>query len=465
MSVSVNPPKSPVTKGSMGIATATVPNVCKMPGPPAPFVPTPLPNIGKSDDSPKKYSKKVKIEGKEVAIKGATFKSMGDVASKGTGGGIVSSNTHGPTSFVGPGSLDVKIEGKAVQLLGDPMLNNCGGSGNPPNSATLVGVLQAPGLAAVYGDEDCPLCGKAHGNDGKLEEDEDTKGAADALEAAANAGVADAEAERTRLLAAARVQAAADHRAAVATQVARLRAQIARSAGRAPATVIAGWQARIAELEASSPPEPTMKPAAFSAMLGVVKCKTCKNIHAGFSMEQYTDVQAHMPGGWHSPVAYNDILGTGPGGTSIPTLDSFLPHVQNKDKFKEAWGHCAQQREKYNDPDDDLDESFYPPGQCAAQQMVLLTLDHGCRPIGLTERWYKSSVPNAPFVGDVYIRDLGADGKPTAPRKAAPGEFGGKKAVPPCGTCQVILEALMCTDEHATECKPKKPKPEVCRIC
>jgi len=54
---------------------------------------------------------------------------MGDVASKGTGGGIVSANVEGPTSFVGPGSMNVKIEGKNVQLLGDPMFNNCGPKG------------------------------------------------------------------------------------------------------------------------------------------------------------------------------------------------------------------------------------------------------------------------------------------------------------------------------------------------
>lgn len=130
--VAVNPPRTPVTKGSSGIAAATVPNICKMPGPPAPFVPTPLPNIGKSGDSPKGYSKKVKVEGQPVAIKGASFKSVGDIASKGTGGGIVSANTHGPTKFVGPGSIDVKIEGKNIQYLGDPMVNNCG---SPPNSA------------------------------------------------------------------------------------------------------------------------------------------------------------------------------------------------------------------------------------------------------------------------------------------------------------------------------------------
>ena len=156
MSVGVNPPRTPVTKGSNGTAIATVPNVCKMPGPPAPFVPTPLPNIGQSNASPKGYTKKVKVEGQPAAIKGATFASKGDMASKGTGGGLLSANTHGITSFVGPGSMDVKFEGKNVQLLGDPMLNNCAGSGNPANAATLAGVLQGvatPGLVADIGDQ------------------------------------------------------------------------------------------------------------------------------------------------------------------------------------------------------------------------------------------------------------------------------------------------------------------------
>jgi len=124
MKVAVNAPKTPVTKGSNGLSTATVPNVCKMPGPPAPFVPTPLPNLGKSGDSPKGYTKKVKVQGKPAAIKGASYKSMGDVASKGTGGGLVSAQTHGVTKFVAPGSMDVKFEGKNVHLLGDATTNN-----------------------------------------------------------------------------------------------------------------------------------------------------------------------------------------------------------------------------------------------------------------------------------------------------------------------------------------------------
>ncbi|MFL5353213.1 DUF4150 domain-containing protein [Archangium sp.] len=174
--VSVNAPKTPVTEDSNGLAAATLPNVCKMPGPPAPFVPTPLPNIGKSGADPKGYSKSVTIEGKKVAIRGATFGSMGDVASKGTGGGVVSSNVEGPTSFAGPGSMDVKIEGKNVQLLGDPMLNNCGPSGSPANAATMMGVLQTNGTVMVVNGEDrCPLCRQRHGQDSTLKETPSTK--------------------------------------------------------------------------------------------------------------------------------------------------------------------------------------------------------------------------------------------------------------------------------------------------
>ena len=147
-SVSIHSPKTPVTEGSMGTSKAATPNVCKMPGPPAPFVPSPLPNMGKSGMSPKGYSKKVTIEGNKVAIFGATFESMGDMPSKATGGGLLSMNTHGPTKFITPGSLFVSIEGKSVHLLGEPMLNNCGPTGAPPNTgATLPGVDQSESKA------------------------------------------------------------------------------------------------------------------------------------------------------------------------------------------------------------------------------------------------------------------------------------------------------------------------------
>jgi|JI10StandDraft_1071094.scaffolds.fasta_scaffold45746_2 hypothetical protein len=161
--VTVNPPKTPVTKGSSGIATATIPNICKMPGPPAPFVPTPLPNIGQSGKDPQGYSTTVKIEDNAVAIRGASFGSSGDVASQGTGGGIVSNNVEGPTKFIGPGSFNVQIEGKNVQLLADQMLNNCGPSGSPANSATMAGVLQTI-LAAATTEKPTTTCTSANGH-------------------------------------------------------------------------------------------------------------------------------------------------------------------------------------------------------------------------------------------------------------------------------------------------------------
>jgi len=142
--VAIHPPKTPVTQGSHTIAKATIPNICKMPGPPAPFVPAPLPNIAKSEMSPDGFSTTVQIEGNAVGIRGATFQSMGDEASKGTGGGLISANTGGPAKFITPGSMTVLIEGKNVHLLSDPMLNNCGPSGSPPNTgATMMGAQHA----------------------------------------------------------------------------------------------------------------------------------------------------------------------------------------------------------------------------------------------------------------------------------------------------------------------------------
>ena len=69
-------------------------------------------------------SQDVLVQGKAVAIKGCEFKSMGDIASKATGGGLVSATTHGVAKIVSPGSMNVKFEGKAVHLLSDMTTNN-----------------------------------------------------------------------------------------------------------------------------------------------------------------------------------------------------------------------------------------------------------------------------------------------------------------------------------------------------
>ena len=52
------------------------------------------------------------------------------MASKGTGGGLISQTTHGKTEFVAPGSMNVQAEGKSIQQLGDMMTNN---GSNPSN--------------------------------------------------------------------------------------------------------------------------------------------------------------------------------------------------------------------------------------------------------------------------------------------------------------------------------------------
>ncbi len=336
MSVAINPPKTPVTKGSNGIAAATVPNICKMPGPPAPFVPTPLPNIGRSSLSPKGYSKKVKIQGKPVAIKGATFASQGDIASKGTGGGLVSSNTHGPTKFVGPGALDVKIEGKNVQLLGDPMLNNCGPSGNPPNSATLQGVIQKTGLAALWGDEKCPVCNKAHNQDkdekkaadAKLEESGDTKAACNAVQ-----------------------------------------------------TAVAGFEFRDKE-----DPEKGGLNEQDYGMLGAIQCK-CSKVYFAQSGRQQADLRPHIKPRHHpaanmpkvpkagQPDSRKDrIVGKANGEEKRPELGPVY------DKMLTLWR--VWQKSK-------VGEKRNAPGTCAAQQAMLLTMDHECRPKYLSERLAK----------------------------------------------------------------------------
>jgi hypothetical protein len=362
--VSVNPPKTPVTAGSTGIAAATVPNVCKMPGPPAPFVPVPLPNIGKSGDSPKDYSTTVKIEGNKVAIKGATFNSMGDMASKALGGGLVSMNTHGPTSFVGPGSMDVKIEGKNVQLLSDPMLNNNGPSGNPPNAATMLGVLQMTGVTAVLGDE-CPLCNKAPHE--PLKETKETK--ADAGNLAQN------------------------------------------------------YDTRREKL---SPNNSNYK---RPTMLGVVYCKCPKKYAAQSGVISQLLCDAAKDSGMKHPKGAVDIQ------------ERIKAHAGNDKVVEKAWQEtetlsCWSQK----NPDK---PAAYPPGACAAQQALVLTLDDGGLPSALTEEWYhpKKQKTRSPIR---YIDATNPKGGWVVKDK----EFEHGSTVPPCGTCEIILPLLLCSSEE-----------------
>lgn len=108
-----------VHKDSGGIVT-NFPDVCKTPTPGGP-VPIPYPDIAMSKDTAK-GSTSVKIDGNPIMLKDSTFSmSTGDEA--GSIGGVVSGCTKGEAKFIAY-SFDVKIDGKNVPRLGDPMIDN-----------------------------------------------------------------------------------------------------------------------------------------------------------------------------------------------------------------------------------------------------------------------------------------------------------------------------------------------------
>lgn len=120
--------RTTVHKSSSGRAPS-VPDVCKTPAPPGPPVPIPYPNFAFSTDTDQ-GSTTVKMDGKPIMLKNSTFSgSVGDEA--GTLKGIASSTNKGVAKFSNY-SFDVKVEGKNVPRLGDPMTSN----GNGPNTLT-----------------------------------------------------------------------------------------------------------------------------------------------------------------------------------------------------------------------------------------------------------------------------------------------------------------------------------------
>lgn len=125
---------SVVHRGSGGIATATVPDVCKTPSPGGP-VPIPYPNIAMSSDL-MGGTTTVTIDGNPAAIQGSKFlKSTGDEA--GVAGGLVSSMIAGEAQFISF-SPTVMLDGKPSCRLTDKMLMNKG------NTVCMGGVLQSP---------------------------------------------------------------------------------------------------------------------------------------------------------------------------------------------------------------------------------------------------------------------------------------------------------------------------------
>ncbi len=102
------------------------PDVCKVPAPPAPFVPTPFPNIGMPMQA-KKESKKVKISGKAALTKKSEIsRSMGDEA--GTLKGMISATNMDKVQY-SKGSGNVKVEGQ--DLVHHLSMTKANGAGSP----------------------------------------------------------------------------------------------------------------------------------------------------------------------------------------------------------------------------------------------------------------------------------------------------------------------------------------------
>jgi len=122
-------------KGSGGIATSTLPDICKTPTPVGPIEINYV-NIAMDSDLADGSESVTADGGNSVAIQGCKFaKSMGD--EPGSVGGVVSGVNLGEASFISF-SPDVTIEGKSVCRLSDKMMMN------KQNSACMAGIVIPP---------------------------------------------------------------------------------------------------------------------------------------------------------------------------------------------------------------------------------------------------------------------------------------------------------------------------------
>jgi len=109
------------------------PDVCKVPAPPAPFVPTPFPNIGMLTQAKgSSCAKKVKIKGKKVVTKKTEIsRTSGDEA--GTLKGMISSTNMDKAAY-SAGVGKVKVEGNDIINQLKPTKHNGSNANAPPGS-------------------------------------------------------------------------------------------------------------------------------------------------------------------------------------------------------------------------------------------------------------------------------------------------------------------------------------------
>jgi len=115
-----------------GGVTMGTPNVCKVPNPPAPPVPTPFPSIGQCADADgSTVSAKVKIKNKEVLhLKSKITRTAGD--EPGTLKGVVSGTVSDQATYK-KGSAKVSVEGNPIVRHLDPVGTN-GTNANMPGA-------------------------------------------------------------------------------------------------------------------------------------------------------------------------------------------------------------------------------------------------------------------------------------------------------------------------------------------
>lgn len=134
-------------KGSSGVSTATIPDVCKTPSPGGP-VPIPYPNVSMSS-SLDKGTVTVKVDGGNMAAtKGSEYAtSTGD--EPGTAGGVTSSTFKKESTWI-TYSFDVKMDGDNVCRLTDKKFQN------HKNTADLAGDIEPFNAAGI--DIDKVMC-------------------------------------------------------------------------------------------------------------------------------------------------------------------------------------------------------------------------------------------------------------------------------------------------------------------
>jgi hypothetical protein len=254
------------------------------------------------------------------------------------------------------------------------------------------------------------ICGKQHGEEKQLKESAKTKAAAKKLREKAKEAVKQAKRKETKIMA----------------------------------------------IKEARGGEPGKVKIALDAMLGVVHCKD-KKIYAGKSSFQVKELYDQIKEtDWHTPVAKGSIAFGKPKGNHDP-LSRFLKHFPTQsDKFAEGWEKAKEAHRNYKkDKAAGIEsEPFHLPGECAAQKLVALALDHEATPVELTEIYFSSEDPKKKVPAAVRRKKMD---KPIIE------EFGGNDTVPPCGSCQIVLTMLMCPEEKRVSAWRSPEKKGICK--